>query len=150
MKIYLLLNFLILLLLISCTEISVAPEPIKKYILNTNNVVFFSSDKDENVTNIFMMTPSGELIKQITKFTWGEFVATALSPDSNQLLFYQAAPGLGIDVGMDIYIYKIKEDTVIGPITQGHRVIFHRMERKLFCLNTFQRMEDMNLYLYLI
>ena len=107
-------------LLFGCKDNPTEPQPIKKKILKTNEVVFFSCDRDGKATNIFMMTTDGELIKQITKYDWGEYVATAISPDSSQVLFYQAAPGLDIDVGMDIYIYKIKDDTIIGPITQGH------------------------------
>jgi len=104
----------------SCNENPNEPIATKEKILKTQEVIFFSSDRDGKATNIFMMTPDGEIIKQITKYNWGEFVAMAISPDSNQLLFYQAAPGLDITVGMDTYIYKIKEDTIIGPITQGH------------------------------
>ncbi len=115
-----LILFVYVAFLSGCRENPTEPQPIKQKILITNEVVFFSSDRDGKATNIFMMATDGEYVKQITKYGWGEFAATAISPDSNQLLFYQAAPGLDIDVGMDIYIYKIKEDTVIGPITQGH------------------------------
>jgi len=134
MRIYLLIT-LSILLLTSCKDNPIESQPIKNKVLKTNEVVFFSSDMDGNATNIFMMTPDGEIIKQITRYEWGEYVATAISPDSNQLLFYQANPGLGIEVGMEIYIYKIKEDTILGPITDGHpgnfspngnEFVFHR------------------------
>lgn len=88
--------------------------------LTTQEVIFFSSDRDGKATNIYMMSQRGEMIKQITKHTWGEYAATAISPDRSELLFYQATPGFDIDVAMDIYIYKIKEDSIIGPLTHGH------------------------------
>ena len=129
------LFYLALLFIVSCKENTTEPVSSKEKILKTNEVVFFSSDRDGKATNIFMMTPEGEIIKQITKYNYGEYAATAISPDKNQLLFYQATPGLDIDVGMDIYIYKIKEDSLIGPITNGHpgnfspdgqKFVFHR------------------------
>ncbi|KAF0146963.1 MAG: hypothetical protein FD143_3153 [Ignavibacteria bacterium] len=120
MKWGLLLALGVFVILISCKDNSTEPEAIKEKVLKTEEVIFFSSDRDGKAKNIFMMSSKGSLIKQITKYTWGEYAATAISPDKNQLLFYQAAPGLDIDVGMDIYIYKIKEDSIIGPITQGH------------------------------
>jgi Tol biopolymer transport system component len=138
MRINLLIAFLVTLYLMGCKDNPTEPtepQPIKNKVLKTNEVVFFSSDMGGKATNIFMMTPKGEIIKQVTKYDWGEYVVTAISPDSNQLLFYQANPGLGIDVGMDIYIYKIKEDTILGPITNGHpgnfspsgnEFVFHR------------------------
>jgi Tol biopolymer transport system component len=118
-----------------CKENPTEPEPIKQKILKTGEVVFFSSDRDGEATNIFMMTPEGEIIKKITNYEEGKFVPTAVSPDSNQLLFYRAAPGLSIDDGIEVYIYKIREDTIIGPVTYGHpgnfspdgrRFVFHR------------------------
>jgi len=96
------------------------PEQKEDRVLVTKEVVFFSSDRAGDAKNIFMMTTDGQILKQITAYTSGEFAATAISPDSTRLLFYQSAPGLGIDVGMDIYIYRIREDTIVGPITQGH------------------------------
>ena len=112
-----LIILLISLFLFGCKEDITKPNTKKEKVLKTNNVIFFSSDRDGKATNIYMMTLEGEVIKKVTNYDTGEFVATALS--SNQLLFYQAS-GLGIDVGMYIYIYKIKEDTIIGPLTQGN------------------------------
>jgi Tol biopolymer transport system component len=127
----------ILITLFSCQKnpTRIVEEEVKEKILKTEEVIFFSSDRDGEAKNIFIMTTNGEIIKRITNHSWGEFAATAISPDSNHLLFYQAVPGLDIDVGMDIYIYKIKEDTILGPITQGHpgnffpngeKFVFHR------------------------
>lgn len=110
---------LLILFLVGCKDNSVEPEQIKEKVLKNDEVIFFSSDRDGKATNLFMMSNEGEIIKQITKYEWGEYVATAISPDCNQLLFYQSNPGLDIEVGMDIYIYKIKEDSIIGPIANG-------------------------------
>jgi Tol biopolymer transport system component len=94
--------------------------PIKQKVLFTGEVVFFSSDRDGNATNIYMMTTQGEILKQITHFQYGEYVATAISPDSAHLLFYQSADWLDIDVGTDIFIYDLKQDSILGPFAQGN------------------------------
>ncbi len=123
-----LLAFFLWIYFVGCTEQATEPKPINSIdpapihhkVLKTNEVVFFSSNRDGKATNIFMITVDGQMVKKVTNYEWGEYAATAISPDSSQLLFYQAWPEYDIDAGMDIYIYKIKEDTIIGPITQGH------------------------------
>jgi Tol biopolymer transport system component len=122
MKCYLSISIVVILLVIGCQKnpVELFQDIVKEKILKTSDVIFFSSDRDGKAKNIYMMTIGGDSVRQVTKYNWGEYAATAISPDSNQLLFYQAVPGLDIDVGMYIYLYKIKEDTTIGPITQGN------------------------------
>jgi len=88
-------------------------------VLITSDVIFCSADFDKKATNIYMVNHTGENIKNITNAEWGEFAATAISKNGDYLLFYQADPSYGIDIGMDIYIYNIKEDIIVGPITNG-------------------------------
>ncbi len=110
--------FSLVLLLIGCKENPV----VSKHgsTLKTGEVIFFSSDRNGQATNIFMMSPEGKIIKQITKYDWGQYAATAVSPDGSQLLFYRANPGLEeMFTGADIYIYNFKEDKITGPITKG-------------------------------
>ncbi len=113
-------------------------DPAKKKTLVTKEVVVFSSNRTGVAKNIFMMTRNGQILRQITKEIHGEFASTSISRDSSRVLFYKAAPGYDIDVGMDIYIYMTKEDSIIGPITQGHPGNFSPDGRKfVFSRYTF-------------
>lgn len=137
MKAHLFILLFAILLIISCSENPTGPD--KKTVLKSGEVIFISSDRDGNATNIFMMRTNGQIIKKITNYSWGQFVAAAISRDSSMLLFYEANPGLDIDVGMDIYIYKIKEDSIWGPITDGHPGNFSPDGKKfVFSRHTFE------------
>jgi Tol biopolymer transport system component len=115
---------LIIFLCINCFKSPV--ELVNKMVVKTEEVVFFSSDRNSNATNIFMMSKEGKLLKQITNYDEDVCVATGISPSGTELLFTK---------GGRIYLYKFKEDTIIGPFTHGHsgnfssdgkKFVFHR------------------------
>ena len=109
---------LLVMPIVGCRQAPTAP--LKQKVLFTGEAILFSSDRDGKATNIFMMTPQGEVLKQITHFQFGKYAATAISPDSTHLLFYESADGSHIDLGGDIFIYDLKQDSILGPFAEGN------------------------------
>lgn len=136
------LVFLLLgsILLLSCSKPS---EPVeltkeKKKELIQNEVIVFSSDRNSVNMNLFIMSMNGDSVQQLTNFTNGNYVPSAISPDGKQILFYKSLWSDDFNSGSEIYLYNCIENKTIGPIAYGASGNFTPDgEKFIFCKHIF-------------
>lgn len=138
---------LISVLLISCESPTSEQEPEYRTVMKTEDVLFFSSDIGEGkAKNIYMANLNGEIVKQVTHEIYGEYAAVAISPDSTRLLFYKAALGYDIDLAVEIFIYDILQDSIIGPVANGDPKNFFPDGEKFVFVRHFVGLSSLYIY----